>query len=168
MFPVPWEINNKEEIFPLATTASFSNAQRSCRECQGLVCSQLPLKHLSSLPLFLIRAPSWVFLLSPSGAALVCDKSESTPQVTNQHSQGKKNREVRTTTGWKGREAHRTQGERPRWRNKCVKVDGDTNVRIYFKISNTNFSHLRDYSIILIQWYKIINLFNELPFVSSS
>lgn len=36
-------------------------------ECQGLVCSWLPLKHLSSLPLFLIRAPSWVFLLGPQG-----------------------------------------------------------------------------------------------------
>lgn len=68
-------------------------------ECQGLVCSWLPLKHLSSLPLFLIRAPSWVFLLSPQGATLGCDKSASIPQVTNQHSQGKNNSEVQTTKG---------------------------------------------------------------------
>lgn len=68
-------------------------------ECQGLVCSWLPPKHLSSLPLFLIRAPSWVFLLSPQGATLGCDKSASIPQVTNQHSQGKNNTEVQTTKG---------------------------------------------------------------------
>lgn len=94
----PWEINNKGEVFPLASTTSLPRAPRSCRECQGLVFSQLPLKHLSSLPLFLIRVPSWVFLLSPWGAALVCDKSESTPQVASQRSEGKKNRQVPTTT----------------------------------------------------------------------
>lgn len=68
-------------------------------ECQGLVCSWLPPKHLSSLPLFLIRAPSWVFLLSPQGATLGCDKSASAPQVTNQHSPGKNNSEAQTTKG---------------------------------------------------------------------
>lgn len=68
-------------------------------ECQGLVCSWLPPKHLSSLPLFLIRAPSWVFLLSPRGATLGCDKSASAPQVTNQHSPGKNNSKAQTTRG---------------------------------------------------------------------
>lgn len=34
----------------------------------------------------------------PPGAALPCDKSESTPQVASQHSKGKKNRQVPTTT----------------------------------------------------------------------
>lgn len=163
MFPVPWEINNKEEIFPLATTASFSKAQRSYRECQGLVFSQLPLKHLSSLPLFLIRAPSWVFLLSPLGAALVCDKSASTPQVTNQHSQGKKNREMQTTVGCTGREGRLSglekkglEGERSAWR--CTGIPG---LRLT-TISNTSFSHSGDENIALTQQYKIINLFSEL------
>jgi len=40
-----------------------------------------------------------VFLLSPQGATLGCDKSASIPQVTNQHSQGKNNSEVQTTKG---------------------------------------------------------------------
>ena len=40
-----------------------------------------------------------MFLLSPQGATLGCDKSASIPQVTNQHSQGKNNSEVQTTKG---------------------------------------------------------------------
>lgn len=84
-------------------------SSEGCGERQGLVFSQLPLKHLSSSPLFLIRVPSWVLLLSPWGAALLCDKSESTPQVTTQHSRGKKNRQV-PTTGWKGPEVTRRKG----------------------------------------------------------
>lgn len=63
----PWERNNKGEAFPLASSTSLPRAPRSCRECQGLVFSQLPPKHLSSLPLFLIRAPLECFCSAPEG-----------------------------------------------------------------------------------------------------
>lgn len=155
---MPWEINNKEEIFPLATRTSFSKAQRSYRECQGLVFSQLPLKHLSSLPLFLIRLLHECFCSAPEGQLW---------SAINQNSHRKSlisTLRERKTEKCRPLQAERARGLASRKKKKSVKGQQDAKAEDLFwnykhKLVRLNYRNL-DYHFILTTIWSWIYLKN--------
>lgn len=163
---MPWEINNKGEVFPLASTTSLPRAPRSCRECPGLVLSQLPETLVFITTLFNQGSSLSVSAQPLRGQIWSAINQNPHRKVASQRSEGKKtDKRPPLPPGWKrpqGPQASRKKGLCAE-RSQCG-PNGMPRQKTYSEMVKTNWSDLitKVWNIISFNYKTTTNLFNEL------